>query len=198
MLPLLLTILQSEIAQALIIAALTTVAAALLRRRGKLLYGVGNNFVYLVANPQAGQDGQAQNVPVATRQIWFENAGRETIKDIEIILNYRPTHFEVWTPRQWTSELIAHARLMIKLNSLNGGEFFQLHMLDFSTPAGLPDVVTVRWDGGVGKEVGMRFERDFPFWIRALGAAFTIIGMATIIYLLFRAAVVIATIYSVI
>ncbi|MFT4002885.1 MAG: hypothetical protein QM684_21840 [Rhizobium sp.] len=119
-----------------------------------------------------------------TQQIWFQNTGRSSIQDIEIVLNWKPQHFEIWDPRQWDKAVLPDGRFVIKIPSLYRNEFFTISMID--TINDLPAVLNVRWLGGRGKSVTMGPQRIFPLWFNLTLLAFLFSGVVSILYLLLQ------------
>lgn len=176
----------SGFVQTLLIAAITAFAANFFRSKGKLVWSVSHQHLYRI--PSLIDDGE---YPVRTQQIWFQNIGRLPIDDIEIILNWRPQHFEIWDPRQYTLSTLPDGRLALHFPTLNSNEFFRLSMID--TINDLPIVLNVRWRGGVGKQIAMAPHQIFSPWI-IWGLRFLIIAGATaLIFLALQAVLLIAT-----
>lgn len=169
------SILQYPMAQTLIIAAITGIAAKIFSARGKLIWGVSHQHMYRMPNA----NGQG-TFPVATQQIWFRNVGRLPITNVEIVLNWKPTHFEIWEPREWSSADLSDGRIAIKIPTLNQKEGFALSLIE--TSADLPSVVNVRWNGGIGRNVVMHPQRAYPHWFNVGVLLLMGLGLITIIY----------------
>ncbi|WP_312946328.1 hypothetical protein [Agrobacterium sp.] len=165
----------SSVGQALIIAAITAMAARLFTPKGKLIWGVSHQHRYRMPNLEKGD-----TFPVVTQQIWFQNTGRSAIQSIEIILNWKPQHFEIWDPRNWDGDYTPDKRFVLKIPSLNRGESFTVSMID--TINDLPMVVGVRWHGGTGKNVEMGPQRIFPTWVNVVVAILLFAGTISILY----------------
>lgn len=166
----------SGVGQALIIAAITAVAARLFTPKGRLIWGVSHQHHYRMPNLEKGD-----TFPVVTQQVWFQNTGRSAINDIEIILNWKPQHFEIWDPRNWDAGYTPDKRFLLKIPSLNRGESFTLSMID--TINDLPMVLGVRWHGGEGAKVEMGHQRIFASWITVTLALLMFVGIISILYL---------------
>lgn len=168
-------ILDSGFWQAILLAVLTGFAGRLLAARGKLIWSVSHQHFY--AMPRLDGDG---SFPVRTQQIWFQNAGRASIEGVEIVLNWRPQHFEIWNPRQFTSSTLPDGRLIISIPNLSGYETFTLSMID--TFKDLPIVLNIRWKDGVGKVIDMTPQRVWPAWALWFWAAIIVVGITTILF----------------
>ncbi len=179
MIELLKSVVTSSIGQALIIAAVTAIVARLFTPKGKLIWGVSHQHHYRMPNLSNGE-----TFPVVTQQVWFQNTGRSPIQDIEIVLNWKPQHFEIWDPRQWRFEFLPDNRYVIKIPSLNKSESFAVSMID--TINELPGVLSVRWYGGVGKKVDMGPQRIFPTSVNVALAAVLFIGIISIFYVILQ------------
>ncbi|MBA8845891.1 hypothetical protein FHW02_003978 [Ochrobactrum sp. RH1CCR137] len=175
-----LEIIQSNAGQALIIAALTAIAGWLLRPRGKLVWSVSHQHYYSV--PRVGEEG---SFPVRTQQIWIQNLGRKAIEDVEIVLNWKPQHYEIWNPRHYSQGTLPDGRHSIRFPNLSSQEFFTLSILD--TFNELPIVVAIRWKEGLGKPIRMSPQLLPSKWALWLFWAMVLIGITTVLYLALQA-----------
>ncbi|SIT81902.1 hypothetical protein SAMN05421849_1574 [Pontibaca methylaminivorans] len=171
--------LNTGLGQALIIAVFTAIAGRLLTARGKLIWSVSHQHQYQM--PNLGGDGR---FPVLTQQIWFQNSGRASIEDLEIVLNYPPQHFEIWSPRQYTTSNLSDGRLVISIPNLSGHEVFTLSMID--TIRELPYVLNVRWKHGMGKTIQMIPQRVWPPILLWCLAFLMLIGATAVLYAALR------------
>ncbi|WP_327437177.1 hypothetical protein, partial [Sinorhizobium meliloti] len=170
---------QSGIGQALIIAAITAAAGRFFTPRGKVIWAVSHQHHYRMPNLNDGGF-----FPVVTQQVWFQNVGRSAIQDIEIVLNWKPQHFEIWDPRKWDGEPLSDGRWVIRVPSLNAKEFFTVSMID--TVTDLPAVLNVRCLGGAATNVRMGPQRVFPMWFNVGVAVFMFIGVVATLYWLLQ------------
>lgn len=175
MVELLLQFVQSGVGQALIIAAITALAGRMFSPRGKVIWAVSHQHHYRMPNLETGG-----TFPVVTQQVWFQNVGRSPIQELEIVLNWKPQHFEIWDPRKWDGEHLTDGRWVIRVPSLNAKEFFSLSMID--TINDLPAVLNVRCLGGIGKNVRMGPQRLFPTWVNLSLATFMFVGVVATLY----------------
>lgn len=185
------SILDSSFWQAILLAILTGLAGRFLAARGKLIWSVSHQHFY--ALPRLDADG---SFPVRTQQIWFQNAGRSSIQDIEIILNWRPQHFEIWNPRQYATATLPDGRLLITLPNLSGQEAFTLSMID--TFKDLPAVLNIRCNGGPVTNIAMMPQRVWPNWVLMIVAVIMIAGVTAGLFLLLQAVLWFAQSFSVV
>lgn len=137
------------------------------------------------AQPAAHVPAQnARVVLVYTRDIWIQNVGRAVVTDVEVVLNYDPQHFEIWPQRNFATTTNPRGNYIIKLDSLNPGEWMVVSLLNVD--AEIPIVTNVRWEGGQAKERPMAPQQVLPKWARALVAALLLVGVFSLIYFAFR------------
>lgn len=172
-------LLNNSIVQALLIAAVTAICARFWRSKGKLVWSVSHQHFY--AMPRIDEKGL---FPVRTQQIWVQNVGGLPVEKIEVVLNWKPQHFEVWDPRHFDSVILPDGRLAVTFPTLSNGEFFTISMID--TIQDLPVVLNVRWLGGTAKQIPMGPQRIWPHWWLLSMTSIWFIGIITILYLLLQ------------
>lgn len=165
----------SGIGQALTIAAITAIVGRTLTARGRLAWAVSHQHHYRM--PRFGGDGF---FPVRTQQIWFENTGRAPVEGIEIVLNWKPQHYEIWAPRKYGEAEIPDGRFALMVDSLSGGERFTLSMID--TINDLPGIMNIRTTSGAVKNLTMAPQRVWPNRILWPVGALILIGTTTVVY----------------
>ncbi len=175
-----LEIINSQIVQALLIASIIGITARLFSPKGKLIWGVSHQHYYNM--PKIEGDG---TFPVVTQQIWFQNLGRLPIEEIEVVINWKPQHYEIWFPREWQPSETPDKRFLLKVPSLSARELFTLSMID--TRPELPEILNVRWKGGIGRRVLMSPQRIYPMWINYLILMTLFFGLFSIFFFLLRA-----------
>lgn len=171
------SLLASPYTQPVVIAVITTLIGRIVLSRGKLSWGVSHMHFYQM--PRLDDGG---SFPVRTQQIWFHNPGRNAIEDVEIVLNWRPQHFEIWDPRLYAVMSLPDGRFAITVPTLAGSESFTLSIID--TFNDIPRVVNVRFKGGLGRLIEMIPQRVYPRWTIFCLLALTLIGIVTTINLL--------------
>ena len=117
---------------------------------------------------------------VYTSEIWVKNLGRAQAKQLEIVLNYKPRHYEIWTPRKCTEELLADDRLALTFETLGPHDEFQISMFD--TDIDTPSVIEVRHESGLASEAEMQTTpKPGTFLISFLGTLI-LVGFGVILY----------------
>lgn len=168
-------ILSSRFVQAVILTLITILITQIALAKGKLRWSLRHQHYYSV--PNMGPNGT--DLPIITQELWFNNTGRAAVEDIEIVLNWNPMHFEIWSPRQHDPGIDPNGRLIIKLPSLAPKEFFTVSLLDTKE---LPALVNVRSKNSEGKRIDMMPVRQFSTTVNAFIAILMLIGLATLIY----------------
>jgi hypothetical protein len=169
----------SNFGQAILIAFVTGIATRLLTARGKLVWSVSHQHFYSV--PRIDPNGA---FPVRTQQIWIQNVGRASIEQLEIVLNWKPQHLEVWVPRKYEEAILPDERLVLQFPTLAGGESFTISMID--TFRELPIVCNARWKAGLGRHIAMGPQQLWPSAVRYLVLALLLIGITTILYIILQ------------
>ena len=162
--------------------------------RGRLIWSVPHQHVFVVPprpqspvpTPPAASPGGGpvpaipQPLVVRTRDVWIQNFGRATVREIEIVLNWAPEHFEIWPQRDFTRSENPDHKLIIRVNSLGHREFFVISM--FGAGGELPAVINVRSADGVAREVGTHVERNWPRWLLLAMLGLMFFGIFSIVY----------------
>jgi hypothetical protein len=170
------SIVQSQLFHALMVALVTALIGRALTAPGRVVWAVSHQHYYRV--PMVAEDG---TFPIVTQQVWFQNVGRAPVHGVEIVLNWNPQHFEIWSPRKFSQSVLPDGRLVVSIPSLAGYEIFTLSMID--TFRDLPIVLNVRSEQGLGKQVPMMPQRIWPTWFLAILGAALLIGVTTVAYL---------------
>lgn len=165
----------SSFGQALALAIATAIIGRMITARSKLVWAVSHQHWYRM--PRLDDDG---SFPVITQQVWFQNSGRLPAEEIEIVLNWKPQHFEVWQPRDYGSGMLPDGRYVLKVPYLAGGEVMTLSMID--TIREMPAIVSVRTKAGLGKMVAMAPQRVWPNWVNYIGLVVLIVGITSLLY----------------
>jgi len=104
---------------------------------------------------------------------------------VEVTLNYAPQNWHIFPPIAEGVQTTNDRFLRIKAKTLNKREFFRVSLFD--AIGDLPLVVSVRWDGGVAKQVPMGPQQIFPYWVRSLILSFLVLGVISFIFIVIRA-----------
>ena len=135
---------------AVVIAAILAGLGALIVRfvisRGKIGWGISHQCAFTLPN-------QPQNVVVYTRQLWVQNIGWSVARQVEIIFNFKPGHFEVWPQTPSSEHAIQTNRYLLRFDNLNPRQHVTVMLMQIDQAP--PDVTTVRWNRGIGKQVMM-------------------------------------------
>jgi hypothetical protein len=119
-----------------------------------------------------------------TKEIWVQNTGRVLAEDVEVVLPGQPPHFDIWPQRHFTQLQNPDGGFIIKFDHLNRREYVTISI--FQTGSAFPNVVNVRWRGGVGREVPMGPMQIWPRWYLRILLILILIGVFAIFYFIVR------------
>lgn len=182
MLELIKIVIFNPIAQAVAIFLLTAWLKNRLEPKGRLVWSVSHQHYYRI--PRLDADG---SFSVRTQQIWFQNLGRKPIDDIEIVFNWKPQHLEVWDPRQYNILSTPDGRHVLSLPNLSAKEFFTVSIID--TFGEIPEVISVRWKGGIGKSIQMAPTQVLPKFVLLILWLLIMIGFSAVVFTMLRLAI---------
>ncbi|WP_069055160.1 hypothetical protein [Bosea sp. RAC05] len=120
------------------------------------------------------QEGDAV-VWVHTRDLIIKNAGRLIAEDVEFVLNYPPMHVAMYPPVNHQVINQPGDRQIFRIERLNPQEFVLLSLLQ--TKIAVPDIVSVRYKGGPGKQIQMVPMRAYPNWFNVTAFVLFILGI---------------------
>ena len=142
-----------------------------------------HRFTFLVQEPTVDADGTIQDVKKTIHTISYliHNSSNETANKIELIFNWKPQYFNIWTPREYETKTLEDGRYMLIFDSLSPKEYFQCELLNVS--ADLPNLLTVRCTECVGKFIEMYPQPIVKSWLRRLILLFIALGFTTSIYM---------------
>lgn len=135
--------------QTIILAVASAIIAAVFATRPRVVWSKAHQSTFRLKS----KDGE-KPLYVYTSEIWIKNLGRAQAKQLEIVLNFKPRHYEIWTPRKCTEELLADDRLALTFETLGPHDEFQISM--FETDIDTPKVIEVRHEAGLAKEAEMQ------------------------------------------
>lgn len=195
----------NEVIAALIafgLAALWELLQRKLAPRGRLLWAISHEYIFLVPpqvqiappEPVPAAEGSHEVAPtepqpvrepglIRTREIWVQNGGRAPVHDVEVVLNWRPHHYQIWPQRNFTEQVNPAGLLVIGVPTLGHREFFTIAIIDVRE---LPNVANVRSSDGVARQVTMGPQQVQPRWKLEILRAVLFIGAFSIIYWLIR------------
>jgi hypothetical protein len=169
-----------------IISILVPILTWALNKYGKskvnLLVSQPHKFIFLVQDPTVQADGTVDNVSknVHTISYLIQNSSNETANKIELIFNWKPQYYNIWSPREHTTKLLDDGRYMLTFESLSPKEFFQCELLNVGSE--LPNLLTVRCNECVGRFIEMYPQPIVTNWLRRTIVVFIILGFVTSIY----------------
>lgn len=161
--------------QTAILSILSAVIAVLFASRPRVNWSKAHQSSFRLMN-EAGDEP----LYVCTSEIWIKNSGRAQAKNLEIILNFRPQHYEIWTPRKCKEEILADDRLSLTFETLGPQDEFDISMLH--TFGETPSVIEVRHEGGLAKETEMQTTVKPGTFTLLVCVAVFLVGFGLILY----------------
>ena len=170
-----------------IISILVPILTWVLNKYGKskvnLLVSQPHKFIFFVQDPTIQADGSISNVSknVHTISYLIQNSSNETATKVELIFNWKPQYFNIWSPREHSTKLLDDGRYMLSIESLSPKETFQCELLNVNSE--LPYLLTVRCNECVGRFIEMYPQPIMKNWIRRTLYTFCVLGFVSSIYL---------------
>jgi hypothetical protein len=161
-----------------VLTALLAGIARFLQPSTKLLWGASHGFTFLLP-PQGTPPGNP--TPLETGTVFIQNMGRKPAENIEVVLNFRPQHFQIWPALNYEAILAAENHFVIKIENLGPREHTTLEML--SANANLPATLRVRSPLGDAKKVPFAPMRVMPTWFNRGVVLLLLFGLLATIYL---------------
>jgi hypothetical protein len=127
--------------------------------RAKVRWGIQHGFAHKVPNREPQQNGGQTNTMVYTSAILFTNVGRLAAKGVEVTLNFEPDSLSLWPQRHYTKDSNPDNRLIVRFDNLAPKETLTLNLLTIGTA--VPNVLSVRAENGVPKEIEIAPSRTF-------------------------------------
>lgn len=171
-----------------LISILVPILTWALNKYGKskvnLLVSEPHRFTFLVQDPTTQADGTTIDVQKTVHTISYliQNTSNETANKVELVFNWQPQYFNIWSPREHHKNTLADKRYIITFDSLSPKEFLQCELLNVN--ADLPKLLTVRCNECVGKFIEMYPQPIAKNWQRRLALIFMFLGFITSIYLM--------------
>jgi len=135
--------------QTAVLSLVSAIVAALFATRPRVVWSKAHQSSFRFKPNESEQPFY-----VHTSEIWIKNSGRAQAKQLEVVLNFRPQHYEIWTPRKCKEELLADDRLSLTFETLGPQDEFEISMLN--TFGETPNVIEVRHEVGLAKEAEMQ------------------------------------------
>jgi hypothetical protein len=169
-----------EVLAVIVATIFSTVGWGILRvvqGKSRIVWAVSHQHAFNLTN--ANPPGIAY-----TNEIWVQNVGRVMAEDVEVILAYRPQHFDVWPQRHFVDLANPDQSITIRFDNLNRREYVTISLIQGATQP--PMVTNVRWRGGVGQQVPMARQQIFPLWVRSITLLLITLGFFSFWYFLIR------------
>ncbi len=128
-----------------------------------------------------------QSINVRIRQIFIQNIGRAIAEDVEVTINFLPQHWHAFPPLAQMMPNTQDRFFRLHTKMLNKREHFIISMFESRGNMVLPDVLTVRWKGGVAKQVPMVPRQKFPTWFERSVVAAVYFGIFAAVFVILRA-----------
>ena len=164
-----------------IVAVFLTAAIAAVVRwlqpQAKVVWGASHGFVFNITQ-QGNPPGPISQVYTGTA--FVQNVGKGTAENIEIVLNYRPQHFQVWPALNYTTALNAENHFIINIANLGPKEFTTIEML--SANIDNPATLRVRTTHGDAKHVNIAPTRIQPKSLLFGFGVLLLMGLFCILY----------------
>ena len=157
------------------------IADRIIRPKSKIIYGFPHAFTYFVKNKNKNQTKSAL---FYTNSIWIKNSGRTTATKIQIILNYKPDHYEFSQAPQYLETENPDGRFIVTIDFLAPKEETTMEML--SSNKENPLILNVKFSNGVAKPYSMRFLQVFSNWVNYSFFALMLFGIFAIIFFLIQ------------
>lgn len=145
----LIDILSNTFVQTLILTIVSAIVAAFFATRPRVVWSEAHESIFRLKE----QDSE-RPLYVYTSEIWIKNTGRAQAKQLEVILNYRPRHYKIWTPRKCKEEELPDNRFSLTFETIAPQDEFEVSML--STDSENPLVIEIRHEAGVAQKMEMQ------------------------------------------
>jgi hypothetical protein len=135
-----------------------------LRPRAKMVWSVLHNFVMITTEQWTDENGNAQprTAKIVTTSVHVENFGRDAATGVEIVLNWRPPHFNTWPQRHYEAGTNPEGRYVLKFGGFAPKEWLRIELLSIS--ADNPEIVAVRFNEGLSSRIETRPQKLEPRW----------------------------------
>jgi len=161
--------------QTTILSILSAIVAAVFATRPRVIWSETHQSSFRLKPNE-------ENAPVHVRtsEIWIKNTGRAPAKHLEVVLNYRPQHYQIWKPRKCEEKLLDDDRLSLVFETLGPKDEIEISMLDAFVDT--PMVVGVRHEAGLAAETKMQTTEKPSALFLYTFLFFSIVGFLFVIY----------------
>lgn len=135
-------------------------------------------------SPVEQREGALRNfalLQVQVAEYSIINQGRLPAKNLEVVFNYRPQHYDRHPHLPIKEAQLQDNRFVLTIGMLNPKERLAITTLDVGRP--LPDLTLVRCEGHGAKEVRTVPQRVWPRWLNWMSMALLLIGVFSVLYL---------------
>jgi hypothetical protein len=154
-----------------VLLALFALVLKVFNPRPRVRWGLSHQFYFAMPGMNNGPA-----LPVMTRSVFVMNAGSGPAEELEVHLNFAPSHFEIWPNFKYSTTTtpgpVAH--LVVEIPNLAPREQFTIEMIQVG--GAMPDVLRVRHKAKEAKQVPLQFHQEFSRWVNALIAIAFIAG----------------------
>lgn len=148
-----------------------------LSAKPRVVWGVSHQFAFNV-----GPRTEEATGIIYTRSLIVQNMGRAAARDINVIFNFKPNHYQLWPHQNYTTSDNPEKNHIILVPSLGKGNHFRIEMVSVFD---LPIAMTVRDSGGDRKQVDLRQVQQFPSWVYRMILALMVLGIFSLIQNIF-------------
>ncbi len=134
-----------------------------------------------------GEQRQINNVSVYVADYTVTNTGRLAAKNVEIVFNYPPGHYDRFPHLPIREATLQDGRYVLTVGMLNPRESLNIGLLNVGTP--LPALTLVRCEGYGAKEIATIPMRIWPKWFNVSAAVAMLFGVFSFLYLIALAAI---------
>ncbi len=135
--------------QTLLLSFMSAIIAAIFATRPRVIWSKTHQSSFRLKTNEGEKP-----LYIYTSEIWIKNSGRAQAKHLEVVLNFKPQHYQVWSPRKCREELLADDRLSLTFETLGPQDEFEIAMLDSFGET--PNVIEVRHEAGLARETEMQ------------------------------------------
>ena len=147
------------------------------RPTSRVVWSSPHRFTFLMP----GGDQRPEGHTVHTQMIWVQNMGRAAAEDLQLVLDFKPQHYEIFPTRSYDDEINPDGRLVIKVPNLGIREFFTVQLI--SVGGQLPELMNLVTKDGQARQINMGPMQIFsPRAMFAFGFVFYT-GVLALIYL---------------
>lgn len=129
---------------------------------------------------EPGVSQQPHLLSVKVTDYSITNRGRMAAKNVEVIFNFRPQHYERFPPLPITEQTLPDGRFMLTIGMLNPKEFVSIGLL--SADGLLPNLTLVRCEGYGAKQIKSIPMRLYPMWFNVSAAVAMLFGVFSFLY----------------